>query len=126
MIIQLFKNKRGLIYGSDEHRIVGNVEGTLHIGSVAIEVAPGEESVLPPLGNGNYKAIFITDNAEVYELDNVVVRYGKIVQPSKEALEMMELRARVDELEAMCEALDSKVRELSNIFDTNSLNFLIK
>lgn len=126
MIIQLFKNNKGIIYGADEHRIVGNVEGTLKIGSKSIDIVPGEEAIFPSLGNGTYVALFFTKDDKIYELEPIVVRYGSIVHPSKESLEKMEFHKRLDELESACEELNEKVRELSTIFDTNSLNFLIK
>lgn len=125
MIIQTFKNKKGLIYGNDEHRIDCKMAGVLKIGSTSIDVAPGADTILPSLANGNYKAIFTTVGGDIYELDTVSVRCGRIVQPSKETLELMECRARLDEVESALEAMNEKVRELSNIFDTNSLNFLI-
>ena len=125
MIIQTFKNKKGLIYGADEHRIDCKVAGVLKIGSTSVDVFPGADNILPSLENGNYKAVFTTKDGDVYELERVSVRCGRIVQPSKETLEMMELRVRLDEVESVCDALNEKVRELSNIFDTNSLNFLI-
>lgn len=125
MRIQLFKNKKGLIYGADEHRIDCKVAGVLKIGSTSTDVSPGAEAILPSLANGNYKAVFTTVDGGIYELDTVLVRCGRIVQPSKETLELMELRVRLDEIESAYDALNEKVRELSNIFDTNSLNFLI-
>lgn len=125
MRIQLFKNKKGLIYGADEHRIDCKIAGTLKIGSTTINVSPGADNILPSLANGEYKAIFTTMGGDVYELERVSVRGGRIVQPSKETLELMELRVRLDEIESACDILNEKVRELSNIFDTNSLNFLI-
>ena len=125
MIIQLFKNRKGLIYGDDEHRIDCKLAGVLKIGITAINVSPGADTILPSLANGEYKAIFTTTDGDVYELERVSVRRGRVVQPSKETLEIMELRSRLDEVESACDALNEKVRELSNIFDTNSLNFLI-
>lgn len=126
MRIQLFKNKKGLIYGDDEHRIDCKISGVLKIGSTAINVFPGADTILPSLVNGEYKAIFTTTGGDAYELERVSVKCGRIVKPSKAALEMMELRVRLDEIESAYDALSEKVRELGNIFDTNSLNFLIK
>lgn len=125
MIIQTFKNKKGLIFGEDPQSIDCSIEGVLRIGAASITVVPGKVNTLPELSNGNYKAIFTTSKGDIYELETVSVRGGKIVKPTKEALENMELRCRLDALEDKLEFQEQKIHELENIFDTNSLNFLI-
>ena len=128
MKIQIFKNSKGLIHGSDDKRIGCDKAGVLTIGATKVEISPERESIMPPLSNGGtgvYKATFTSEAGIVYELANVTVQKGRIVSPSPNAIEMMELRSRLDTAEDEIEALKERVRELSNIFDTNSLNFLI-
>lgn len=125
MIIQTFKNKKGLIFGEDPRIIDCSMEGVLRIGATPINVIPGKLNTLPEIANGNYKATFTTSKGDTYEIERVSVRGGRIVQPSKETLELMELRCRLDELETKLEFQEQKIHDLENIFDTNSLNFLI-
>lgn len=122
MKITIFKNMRGLIHGADSKRIGCDKAGTLKIGKTLINISPGEDAIMPLLFNGNtgdYDATFITEEGYAYALEKVEVRDGRINPPSQSAVELMELRIRTDEAEA-------KIEELSQIFDTNSLNFLIK
>lgn len=129
MKIQTFKNMKGLIHGADPKRIGCDREGVLNIGQTEIRISPDEDSVMPVLFNGctgYYGATFTDANGHVYELDKVEVRGGRIVPPSQTAVEMMELRFRLDYMEDEFDRLYEQFRELSNIFDTNSLNFLIK
>lgn len=128
MRIQTFNNGKGLIHGSDSKRIGCDIAGTLQIGSVEISITPESESIMPVLFNGCtgvYSATFTSVAGCVYNLERVSVNGGRIVPPTKEAVEMMELRCRVDTLEANAESLKEQINELRNIFDTNSLNFLI-
>ena len=128
MKICTFKNNKGLIYGTDFKRIGCDKAGTLKIGSTEISISPDKESILPVLFNGVsgvYKATFTGSDGTVYELANVTIKGGRIVPPPENAVEFMELRCRADALEERCEHLQEQIRELSNIFDTNSLNFLI-
>ena len=129
MKIQLFKNMRGLIHGADPMRIGCDRGGILKIGTAEVHISAGEDAILPLLFNGcsaNYTAVFYADNGEVFELDTVAVRSGRIAPPSPTAVEFMELRLRVEASEARCEDLQKQIQELREIFDTNSLNFLIK
>lgn len=129
MRIQLFKNNKGLISGSDAKRISCDVAGTLKIGSSKISIHTETDSIMPVLFNGSsgiYKATFTSAIGNVYELERVTVKGGRIVPPSPTSVELAELRLRADALDAECESLREQIRELSNIFDTNSLNFLIK
>ena len=128
MKIQTFRNGKGLIHGADPKRIGCDKGGVLRIGKVEISIVPGEDSIMPLLfhgANADYNATFTADDGKVYTLEKVAVRGGHITTPPQVTLEIMELRCRADEAEAECEALREKVRELENIFDTNSLNFLI-
>jgi hypothetical protein len=77
-------------------------------------------------GTGDYDATFTDVCGRVYNLGKVAVRGGRIAPPSPTSVEIMELRCRADIAEDECEALRKEIRELRNIFDTNSLNFLIK
>ena len=122
MKVTLFKNMKGLVHGSDSKRIECDRGGVLKIGTTEINVSPEEESILPLLfhgSSGDYKATFTDKEGKVYELEKVAVRDGRIAPPSAISVELMELRRRADESE-------DKIRELEGIFDTNSLNFLIK
>jgi hypothetical protein len=128
MKIQTFKNMKGLIYGKDPKRIDGDKSGKLTIGTTEIEILKGEDSIMPLLfhgATGDYAAVFTDDEGKTYNLGKVVVRSGRINPPPKIAVELMELRCRTDILERENEILRKKTEELSNIFDTNSLNFLI-
>ena len=128
MRVQLFKNMKGLIHGADAKRIGCDKEGILRIGTAEIRITPKEDAIMPVLFNGcagDYKATFTDILGHVYELDKVEVRGGRIVPPTQTAVELMELRHRLDEMEEKYDRLSEQLRELSNIFDTNSLNFLI-
>lgn len=128
MRIQIFKNGKGLIHGSDAKRIECDIEGTLRIGTTEIRISPKEESVMPLLFNGAsgvHAATFTSILGNVYELENVTIKGGRISPPSQTSVELMELRCRVEVLEEICNSLNAKTLELSNIFDTDSLNFLI-
>ena len=129
MLIQTFKNKKGLISGTDSKRIICDKGGVLRIGNHEISISPGTETVMPILFNGSngiYKATFTDQGGQVYELEKVTVKGGRVTPPPQTTVELMELRHRLDVLENENEVLWGKIHELSNIFDTNSLNFLIK
>lgn len=129
MRIQFFKNGKGLIHGDDPKHITADIEGSLKIGTAEIKITPGTESVMPSLFNGYtgyYEASFKSAIGNVYEIEKVAIKGGRIVPPSQTTIELMELRCRADVLEAECEAMKQKLLELDNIFDTDSLNFLIK
>ena len=129
MRIQLFKNGKGLIHGDDSKRIGCGIEGTLRIGTAEVNIAPNKEIIMPLLFNGSsgtYAATFTSVIGCVYQLERVTIKGGRIVPPSQTSVELMELRCRADALEDRCNCLETEVRELKNIFDTNSLNFLIK
>jgi hypothetical protein len=127
MKIQIFKNGKGLIYGNDSKRISCDIEGTLCIASAEVKVSP-EESVMPVLLNGcsgSYNAVFKSISGSTYQLERVELKGGRIVPPSASAVEHMELRCRIEALEEALMSAQNEMDELRNIFDTNSLNFLI-
>lgn len=129
MKIQLFKNNKGLIHGPNPKRITCDVGGTLKIGSTEIVVPFDVEAIVPVLFNGCtgvYNATFTSTLGNVYELERVSIKGGRIVPPSQQSVEMMELMCRVDSLEDKCKSLEEENRRLANIFDTDALNFLIK
>lgn len=129
MKIQLFKNNKGIIFGPDPKRISCNIGGVIKIGTTKIEVKADTENIFPLLfngGTGRYKATFTSDAGSVYELSEVTVKGGRVLPPSETALEFMELRCRVEYLEDRCTELEHEVIRLDGIFDTNSLNFLVK
>lgn len=121
MKITIFHNKKGLIHGSDPKRIGCDRAGILVIGKTEVGITPGADSIMPMIFNGctgDYPATFTTSDGEVYTLEKVAVRGGWIQPPPATTVELMELRCRAD-------AAEEKIEELSRIFDTNSLNFLI-
>lgn len=121
-------NKKGLIYGKNPNRITCDVDGTLKIGGTKITVKSKEDCVLPTLfygASGYYDATFTTRD-EVYELGKIEVRNGRISSPPSHMLELMDLRCRADRAESERDAIKKDVKELQEIFDTNSLNFIIK
>lgn len=129
MKIQIFKNDKGLIHGSDPKRISCDIGGVLKIGTTKIEVKADTENIFPLLfngGTGKYKATFTSDAGIVYEIAEVTVKGGRVLPPSQTAIEFMELRCRVEYLEDRCTELENEVIRLNGIFDTNSLNFLVK
>lgn len=119
---------KGLIHGSDAKRIKSDVGGTLKVGIAEVSVVPGE-TIMPLLfqgATGDYHATFTDTEGRAYDLGKVEVRSGRINPPTATAVEIMELRCKSEILEAENEALRNEILELRNIFDTNSLNFLIK
>ena len=129
MKIQTFKNMTGLIHGSDNKRIGCVKEGVLRIGSTEVSITPEKDSVMPILFNGwtgSSKATFTDNEGNIFDLGQVAFKNGRVVSPRSEVVEIAELRARVDLLENENASLWDAIQELRNIFDTNSLNFLIK
>lgn len=129
MKITTFKNMKGLIHGGDPKRIGCEVDGVLKVGATEINVSSNSDSILPLLfhgGTGNYDATFTDISGRVYNLGKVAVRGGRIAPPYPTDVDIMELRCRADIAEDELEALREEIRILKNIFDTNSLNFLIK
>lgn len=128
MKIQTFNNMKGLIYGSDPKRIVCEKEGVLRIGSTEIPLSADKEEMMPSLFNGSdgdYSASYEAEG-KVYDLGKVSVRGGRVSAPPQSAVEMMELRYRADKAEAEIGVLKEEIEYLKGIFDTNSLNFLIR
>lgn len=122
MKITTFRNMKGVIHGADSKRISSDIAGTLKIGTTVIPISPGEDAIMPLLFNGctgDYDGTFTTKAGVVYTLEKIEVRDGRIRPPSPVTVELMELRLRTDKAE-------EKIEELSNIFDTNALNFIIK
>lgn len=129
MKITTFNNRKGLIHGKDPMRIGCDKDGVLKIGQTEISISSKGDSILPLLINGatgDYEATFTDICGAVYHLEKVAIRGGRISPPSPVAMELMELRCRADIAEQECDRLREEIRELKNIFDTNSLNFLIK
>jgi hypothetical protein len=128
MKIQTFNNMKGLIYGSDPKRILCEKEGVLRIGSTEIPLSADKEEMMPSLFNGSdgdYSASYEAEG-KVYDLGKVSVRGGRVSAPPQSAVEMMELRYRADKAEAEIDVLKEEIEYLKGIFDTNSLNFLIR
>lgn len=129
MRIQTFKNMKGIIHGSDPKRIGCEKSGVLKIGNTEIKISAEEDAIMPHLfhgATGDYNATFTDGEGGVYVLEKVAVRGGRIAPPSPTAVEIMELHCRADIAEAERDALQERIYELEHIFDTNSLNFLIK
>ena len=120
---------KGLIHGKNPKRIGCDVEGVLKVGSIEIAISPDTDAIMPDLfhgATGDFPATFTDKRGEVYDLGKVEVRGGVIVPPPPVTVELMDLRCRADAAEKERDELREQLRELSNIFDTNSLNFLIK
>lgn len=129
MKITTFNNMKGLIHGADPKRIGCEQGGVLTIGSTEVSISPGSDSILPILahgGTGNYEAVFRTQDGKLYDLGVVEVRSGRVAPPPPHAVEIMELRLRADSAERKYQMLFDEVQRLAKIYDTDSLNFLIK
>lgn len=129
MKITLLMNMRGLIHGNDPRRIGCDTEGTLRIGTTEVSILRGSDSIMPTLfhgATGDYNATFTDKYGKVYTLEKVAVRGGRIASPPPTTIKLMELQCRADKAEKERNALRNEIEELRNIFDTNSLNFLIK
>ena len=129
MKLQTFNNLTGLIHGKDNKRITCDKEGVLKIGATEISISPDIDAVMPVLFNGwtgKSAATFTDKLGKVYDLGQVAFKAGRIVNPGPEAVELADLRARQDLMEKEISSLREEVQELRNIFDTDSLNFLIK
>lgn len=127
MKIQTFRNMKGIIHGSDPKRIECDKSGVLKIGNTEINVST--DSIMPLLFHGttgDYDATFTDAEGGVYTLAKVAVRGGRILPPTPTDVEIMELHCRADIAEAERDALKERVYELEHIFDTDSLNFLIR
>ena len=128
MKILTFLNGKGLIYGRDPKRIECDRGGILKIGDTEIEVSSRGDSVLPVLFHGatvHHSATFTDEHGEAFDLGMVDVKNGRITSPHPFVVEIAELRSRIEVLESENAVLREKNEELSHIFDTNSLNFLI-
>ena len=129
MKITTFNNMKGLIHGADPKRIGCEQGGVLKIGTTEVIISPGVDSIMPLLfhgGTGDYEATFTTQDGKVYTLATVEVRNGRIAPPHHTAVEIMELRHRADVAERRYAMLLDDVQRLAKVFDTDSLNFLIK
>ena len=129
MKIQTYKNLKGIIHGKTSKRITCDSSGTLQIGATEIKIVSGEEAILPLLfhgATGDYDATFTDVDGNVYKLNKVALRGGRILPPTAIEVELMELHCRADIAEADREALEKRVYILEHLFDTDALNFLIK
>lgn len=129
MIIQLFNNKNFLVHGEDNKRLTCERSGTLRIGNAEIPVKANEENVLPPLffgASADFKVSFVTAEGDTYDGGKVSVRSGRLISAPPEKVEMMELHIRCDETEKQLREAREDIDRLKKIFDTNSLNFIIK
>lgn len=129
MKITTFNNHTGLIHGRDPKRIASDHSGILKIGAAEVTVSSEGESIMPLLfngGTGDYCATFTSADGKVYDLGVVEVRSGRIAPPPPTAVEIMELRCHAEALDKEIAWLKGEVQRLAGIFDTNSLNFLIK
>lgn len=128
MKITTFNNMKGLIHGSDPKRIGCDRGGVLKIGNTEIKIPAGAEAIMPIACNGCtgiFGATFTDESGNVYELANVTLMAGRITPPPQSAVEFMELRCQMDVMKETLDRFEKRMTELSNIFDTNSLNFLI-
>lgn len=129
MIIALLNNNTGLIHGDDPKRISCEKSGTLFIGKTSLDLSSKENDIMPLLfhgATGMYAARYTASDGTEYDLGKVEVQNGRISSPPPIALEILSLKSRADIAEAEAVILRQEVEALKNIFDTNSLNFLIK
>lgn len=129
MKIALFNNKKGLIYGGDPKRISCDKEGTLHVGATTINLTPGKDEIMPLLfhgATGSYNATFTDATGDNYALEKLTIQAGRIVAPSQLVADIMELRCELDRANDKMDLIMAKITELDQVFDTDSLNFLIK
>lgn len=128
MKIILLSDKTAVISGGDPKRIQCEKEGVLSLGTAQIAVT-AEPSILPVLINGatgRHNATYTTTDGEVYTLTKVAINGGRVAPLAPSEAEIVELRLRADKAEAERDALRQELEDVRNIFDTNSLNFLIK
>ena len=129
MIIQLFNNKNFLIHGDDNKRLICERAGTLRIGNTEIPIKANEECVLPSLffgASADFKTTFTTVDGVEYDGGKVSVRCGRVLAAPSERVEIMGLHVRCDEAEKRLKYVEEELDILKRIFDTNSLNFIIK
>jgi hypothetical protein len=127
MILKIFKNGKGILYGEDKHSITSSVQGDLYIGSAHIRIEANKPSPVPSLLNGNggvQKGTFIS--GKTYDLGKITIRGGRVVSPSADAIEMAELRARVDDFEEKIKKYDERMNSVLARFESDALGFLIK
>lgn len=127
MELKLFLDKTAAMCGENPKRIVCSEEGVLHIGNDTVSIST-KGSVFPELfhgASGNYEARFVT-KGETYSLGKVMVRNGRIAPLSKLETELIMLRLRADIADRDREEMKKEIKYLRGIFNTNSLNFLIK
>jgi hypothetical protein len=128
MKIQTFNDGTGIIYGDSPSILTCEISGVLNIGGTEFTIDSERETHIPQLFNaasGNFKAEYITEK-KTYTLRKIKVKRGFIEPPSDDVVEMTYLKARVDEVDRKCEKVLAEVARLDKLFDTNSLNFLIK
>lgn len=128
MKITTFNNMKGLIHGSDPKRIGCDRAGVLKIGTTEVKISAESDSIMPIVCNGCtgiFGATFTDESGNVYELANVTLMAGRITPPPQSAVEFMELRCQIDVMKETLDRFEKRMTELGNIFDTNSLNFLI-
>jgi hypothetical protein len=129
MKITTFNNQTGLIFGSDPKRISCEKSGVLSICNTEINIAADTDEIMPMLcngGTGDYDATFTDEHGVTYKLSSVTVRNGRIEAPSQMEVDIMELRLKAEGYERDIADLKAQIQELRNIFDTDSLNFLIR
>ena len=129
MRIQTFTNKKGLIWGDDPLHVECDKSGVLKIGTNKIDVVADVSTPLPILCGG-YScpalATFTTEDGAIYNLRNVHIKAGRLTPPPEDVVTSMELMLQIEDLFRISTRLNERIEELSKIFDTNSLNFLIK
>lgn len=129
MTITLLNNKTGVIHGEDSKRINCDKQGVLAIGKTSVAISPNNNEIMPLIyhgATGVYTATFTDVLGVAYDLGRVEVHNGRISSPSPFALDLLQLKCRADFAEAEAKALREEIEKLKGIFDTNSLNFLIK
>lgn len=125
MRIHLFNDRNAVLYGYNPHNLISDKPGTLNVGSKVIRVSSDNAIPFTNVHDGTYMASFVSDDGIAYDIGRVTVHNGGIITNRTYTEREIELKHALDRAEDKISELVEKVNVLENIFDTNSLNFLI-
>lgn len=125
MKIHLFNDKTGVIGGFSPYTLRSDKDGLLKIGGKVINILPDTPAKIPPLTDDTYNAVFESADGITYDLGRITIHNGGVVASKTYTAREIELRHALDKAENKIAELIERVDALENIFDTNSLNFLI-
>lgn len=116
MKLTIFDNKKGLVRGKNSSCIISEYGGVLKIGNSSIQIAARNMTALPILCDGQtgeFEATFTDENGNVYNLFNVNLADGIIVQPSAEYEELGVLHKRIN-------FISKRIKYLSDELEKNN------